>query len=374
MAAGLHAQRRSGPRLWVILAACAGALVIVASGLLFATRDHGSPASATATATPKLTVLSASPTGPGVAAGSSVSVRFSADLAPGSPLPTMTPAIPGRWAVLSPSLLQYQSSGPLVAGSTESITIRGGAGGVEGARGQRMVHTVTDAFTVAAGSTLRLQQLLAELGYLPLAFTAAVPVTSPAQEGNDQVGSFSWRWVDQAMALGPLWTPGTDNVITKGAVMNFEAQHGLKADGVAGPLVWSDLLTEVQSGQGDPLPYDYVVVSKTLPQTATVYDNGASVYKTLVSTGVAAAPTESGTWPVFLRYTVTTMSGTNPDGTKYVDPGIPWVSYFHGGDALHGFVRSSYGFPQSVGCVEIPPANAKVIYPLTPIGTLVTVR
>ena len=68
------------------------------------------------------------------------------------------------------------------------------------------------------------------------------------------------------------------------------------------------------------------------------------------------------------------MSGTNPDGSHYSDPGIPWVSYFNGGDALHGFDRSSYGTPQSVGCVEMPPANAAVVYPLTPMGTLVTVN
>jgi hypothetical protein len=68
------------------------------------------------------------------------------------------------------------------------------------------------------------------------------------------------------------------------------------------------------------------------------------------------------------------MRGTNPDGTKYADPGVPWVSYFHGGDALHGFDRYSYGFPQSLGCVEMPPANAAVVYPYTPIGTLVTVE
>ena len=67
-------------------------------------------------------------------------------------------------------------------------------------------------------------------------------------------------------------------------------------------------------------------------------------------------------------------SRTNPDGTKYVDPGIPWVSYFNGGDALHGYVRGSYGFPQSDGCVEMPPANAEVVFPYTPLGTLVTVE
>ncbi|MDA8266803.1 MAG: L,D-transpeptidase, partial [Actinomycetota bacterium] len=77
---------------------------------------------------------------------------------------------------------------------------------------------------------------------------------------------------------------------------------------------------------------------------------------------------------VYLRYQVTTMSGTNPNGTTYHDTGIPWVSYFNGGDALHGFVRAQYGFPQSNGCVEMPPANAAVVWPYTPIGTLVTVQ
>ena len=140
--------------------------------------------------------------------------------------------------------------------------------------------------------------------------------------------------------------------------MNFESQNGLKTDGIAGPQVWTDLLADVQSGHGDALPWDYVLVNQSLPESATVYKNGAAVYSTPVNTGVAGAPTENGTWPVFARYTVTTMSGTNPDGSHYVDPGIPWVSYFHGGDALHGFVRGSYGFPQSDGCVEMPISNA----------------
>jgi lipoprotein-anchoring transpeptidase ErfK/SrfK len=137
--------------------------------------------------------------------------------------------------------------------------------------------------------------------------------------------------------------------------------------------VWEQLLTDAAAGTADASPYNYVYVSKTIPETVTVYSNGAPVYSTRANTGVAAAPTASGTFPVYQRYRVTTMTGTNPDGSKYSDPGIPWVSYFNGGDALHGFVRGSYGTPQSDGCVEMPPANAAVVYPLTPIGTLVTV-
>jgi len=372
--AGEHARQRKGPRVWIVLTVCAAILLVAAGGFLVV--NHlGNQAAATPTKPPPvLKVTSVSPTGTNVAAGSTITVQFSTDLAPNSPMPTLNPPVSGAWVVLSPSLLEYQASGPLVPGATETVTIPGGDGGVIGSQGQHMDQTLTSQFTVAPGSTLRLQQLLAELGYLPLTFTPASPLTSPTQEGNDQVGSFSWRWPNQPLSLETLWTPGVNNVVTQGAVMNFENQNGLKTDGVAGPQVWSDLLSDVQSGKGNAQPWDYVLVSQSLPETATVYKDGSPIYSTPVNTGVAGAPTENGTWPVYARYTVTTMTGTNPDGSHYVDPGIPWVSYFHGGDALHGFVRGSYGFPQSDGCVEMPIANAAVVFPLTPLGTLVTVQ
>ena len=372
---GHHARQRKGPRLWLVLTLCALVVALGVGG--FVTVGHlraGQAGGAPPQPPPPLSVTSLTPTGTGVAAGSNISVAFSTSLAPGSPMPTLSPSVAGYWAALSPALLEFQASGPLVPGTTETITVPGGSAGVVGSLGQHLAQSVTSQFAVASGSTLRLQQLLAELGYLPVTFTPATPVTSPTQEGNDQVGTFAWRWANQPMALLTLWTPGADNVITRGAVMDYEAQHGLKTDGIAGPQVWTDLLADVQSGKGDPLSWDYVLVSQSLPESATVYKDGSPVYTTPVNTGVAGATTENGTWPVYLRYTVTTMSGTNPDGSHYSDPGIPWVSYFHGGDALHGFVRGSYGFPQSDGCVEMPIANSQVVYPLTPIGTLVTVQ
>ena len=40
-------------------------------------------------------------------------------------------------------------------------------------------------------------------------------------------------------------------------------------------------------------------------------------------------------------------------------PPCPWASYFNGGDALHGFVRATYGSPQSNGCVEMAIADRR---------------
>ncbi len=301
-----------------------------------------------------------------------VSVQFSLPLGTHSATPTLTPVVAGTWQRVTPDTEDFVASAPFGPSSTETVTVPSGAEGVVSAGGKTLAQTSTAQFTVAPGSTLRLQQLLAQLGYLPVSFTPAAPLSAPVEAAQPQEGSFTWRW-DEPASLESLWTPGNANVITKGAVMDFESQHGMKTDGIAGPAVWQQLLTDAAAGTIDQAPYDYVYVSESLPETATVYSNGAAVYSTRANTGAAGAPTAQGTFPVYLRYKVTTMSGTNPDGSKYVDPGIPWVSYFNGGDALHGFIRGGYGYPQSDGCVEMPPANAAVVYPLTPIGTLVTV-
>jgi len=115
---------------------------------------------------------------------------------------------------------------------------------------------------------------------------------------------------------------GTSNVLTRSAIMTFESQHNMTTDGLAGPQVWTALLAAAASGATDPAPWDYVFVAKTLPETTTVYQNGVVAYTSLANTGVTGAETASGTFPVFLRYQVTTMTGTNPDGSKYSDPGI----------------------------------------------------
>jgi peptidoglycan hydrolase-like protein with peptidoglycan-binding domain len=374
-----HAHSHSHRGRWISFGLALAVVAALATAGVLAARSHGSPTAALASVKPKVVPLEVIGTNPGANAtdvppSATLTVDLSAPLASGSALPVLTPPVPGTWSSVSSTELQFQSAAPLVPGQHETLTMPGGPNGMLSDQGQRLAATDTVSFSVAPGSTLRLQQLLAQLGYLPLDFTPATQPTSPQQEADPQQGTFAWRWANLPASLTSLWSAGAANVITQGAVMAFEQQNGLATDGVAGPEVWTALLKAASTGAADPQPYDYVVVSKTLPETVTVYKDGAPVYNTPANTGVPAAPTPDGTWPVYLRYQVTTMSGTNPDGSHYVDPGIPWVSYFNGGDALHGFIRPGYGYPQSDGCVEMPPANAAVVWPLTPIGTLVTVE
>jgi lipoprotein-anchoring transpeptidase ErfK/SrfK len=66
------------------------------------------------------------------------------------------------------------------------------------------------------------------------------------------------------------------------------------------------------------------------------------------------------------------MKGTNPDGTKYADP-VQFVAYFRSGEAVHYFPRGSYGWPQSLGCVELTLSDAQQAWPYLTYGSLVTV-
>lgn len=205
--------------------------------------------------------------------------------------------------------------------------------------------------------------------------TTLVPTSSTISNPTKlQSGSYVWRFRLLEKTLRPLWRVGTTNVILQGALMNFQLTHNLTTTGSMNSTTWQELLNAAVKNQVDPLAYNYVYVRQTLPELLKLYVNGKVKYETYVNTGVSDAPTQSGTYPVYERFLTTTMSGVEPDGKPYSDPGIPWVSYFHGGDALHGFIRSAYGYPQSLGCVEMPFAHAEILFPHTPIGTLVTIQ
>ncbi len=173
--------------------------------------------------------------------------------------------------------------------------------------------------------------------------------------------------------LRELWQPGSPDEITHGALMAFQSDHGLAVDGVAGPAVWKAIIAAEVAGTKSTAGYSYVLVHRDVPQSLTLWHNGKTILTTPANSGVPQAPTQLGTFAVYLRLKTQTMTGTNPDGSHYSDPGIKWISYFNGGDAIHGFERASYGTPQSVGCVELPVPTAGKVFPYTPIGTLVTI-
>jgi hypothetical protein len=300
----------------------------------------------------------------------------------GSARPQLSPSTPGSWREVNSHTLVFTPSG-LGAALDSQLQVRlpHAVAVTTGGSGLRTTNQIE--WTVPPGSTLRLHQLLAEAGYLPVVWQpsggrAGDVSRTPSAEAQAAVeppsGSFSWRYPNTPHQLQAMWNPNLATVITKGAVMKFENENNLTVDGVAGPTVWRMLLTNAIAGKRLTSGYSYVYVHREIPEMMTLWHNGQTIISSPANTGISGAETELGTFPVFEHLPETTMSGTNPDGSHYEDPGIKWVSYFNGGDALHNFDRASFGTPQSLGCVELPLAASAEIWPYTPIGTLVTIE
>jgi len=265
----------------------------------------------------------------------------------------------------------YQGSdggkgGPLVVG------IAAGSGGYWLAHGELSASD--------EGSVLRLQQLLASLGYLPLTWTppgqqAGTPLDAElATVTPPSAGVFAWSWADPPPSLAALWQPGVATEMVTGAVMAFEAQSGLPMDGVASPALWAALIAAARhpATGTNTVGYTYALATKALPETLTVWHDAAIVDQAPANTGISVSPTPDGTWPVYSRLQSQIMTGINPDGSPYADP-VQWVAYFNGGDAVHYIARGSYGYPQSLGCVEVSYQTGETVWPYLTYGSLVTV-
>ena len=334
-----------------------------------------------------LQVLSVTPAAgaKGVNGAAPIRVQFSAPLAANTPMPALSPRIAGSWqvegdtAVFTPAVGYFQDS-------KVKLTIPGGPNGmisVDGASagaGGLLASTVTESFTTGSFSTLRLQELLSQLGYLPLTWTqkANTAAVNPAN-GNAELaaayqapaGTFSWH-SGYPSALTDQWKAGSANILDVGAIRAFESVTGLTMDGYAGHTVWSGLFGALAKGKDNPNGYTYALASQNSPETITIWHNGHVVLRSPVNTGIAASPTVDGTFPVYLKFYFSYMKGTNPDGTPYDDP-VYYANYFNGGDAVHQFDRYSYGWYQSLGCVELPWDAAKTAYGYLSYGSLVTV-
>ncbi|MCL2769447.1 MAG: L,D-transpeptidase family protein [Solirubrobacterales bacterium] len=299
----------------------------------------------------------------------------------GARRPTLTPNIAGHWRELDSHTIVFQPEGfgaPLA--STLHMTLpRALSIAGDGPSAGSQTPTASLEWTVPPGSTLRLQQLLAQVGYLPLRWSragATVPHTAAAEVAaatSPPPGRFTWRYPNTPGSMRALWSEGQMNTITKGAVMMFESEHGMTADGEAGEAVWRTLIDDAINGRRHGGGYNYVYVHREVPESVALWHDGSTVLTAPANTGIAGAETELGTFPVFEHIPEGTMEGTNPDGSHYKDEGIKWISYFNGGDALHNFNRASFGTPQSLGCVELPLEASAKLWHYTPIGTLVTI-
>ncbi len=319
-----------------------------------------------------LRLLSVSPASGsrGVDGAGVITVTFSKPLPAGAPMPGVSPDVAGTWQREGDTVVFTPGTG-FVARSHVTVSVPGADGTVRSG--------YISSFTTGAYSTLRLQQLLAQLGYLPMSWQPALGAAIASGSLAAQLaaaytpppGTFTWRG-GYPRELYSFWKQGSANLLDQGAITGFEADHGMTPDGKASPRLWAALLRAAAAGKANTHGYSYAIASQGSPETLTIWHDGHRAFSSLANTGISIDPTPVGTFPVYLKLPFQVMQGTNPDGSHYADA-VQWMSYFEGGSAVHYIARGSYGWPQSLGCVELPYSAADQAYPILPYGTLVTV-
>ena len=393
-ATALMAAAAAQPKARIVAVSAVIVTVLAGSGTYLLT--HGRPAAAAvgargpaghSGAAAPLQVVSVTPK-PGarqVNGGAPVQIALSAPLAAGSPIPVLSPSVPGSWRSAGRALV-FTPAVPLPPSSHFTVTIPAGSGGLRAVTGGVLARTVVAHFSTRAWAPRRLAQLLGQLGYLPLSWH---PEYRGEQVAGTSDGADSWAAEQAVLAYSPpagkfrwdrgypvaltgQWRPGTFNVILRGAVMAFESEHRMAITGIPDQALWAAVRRAAAAGQDNRNGYTYALASKGSPETLTIWHDGHIVLSSAANTGIPVAPTADGTFPVYLRYLYQIMRGTNPDGSSYADP-VSFVAYFNSGEAVHYFPRGSYGFQQSLGCVELPYAAAEQAWPYLTYGSLVTV-
>ncbi|HVV91420.1 MAG TPA: peptidoglycan-binding domain-containing protein, partial [Solirubrobacterales bacterium] len=262
-----------------------------------------------ATGTP--TVAANPPAGTTISASTPIELTFSKSVKKilGSEKPKLSPEVDGTWSRPNAHTLRFVPSGfgvPLATDLTAELPEE-----VEVVQSDGSVKNATEVkWEVPAGSELRLQQMLAQLGYLPFKWTGEEVARTPeaqvaAATTEAPKGHFAPRWKNTPAGLKELWTPGKGNVLVEGALMSFEERNGLEVDGVAGPVVWEALMKAVIAGEKKPTKgagngFTWVSVSEDIPETVTVWHNGKTVLSGIsANTGIPGAETELGTHNVY---------------------------------------------------------------------------
>src|ERR1019366_1141602 len=256
-----HGKAPRHGRTWFLILG-AVLLVVAAAAVAYGIgkSSHGSNNGGGTTATTVKTVvtpLAVSSTTPAsgtttAASNSTISITFSSAISLGTSTPTLSPPVAGAWVQASPTTIRYDLAAPLIPSSSEVVTIPGGTTGIKARDGGLLPAGTSFGFTVADGSVLRLQELLAQLNFLPVSFSPTSTVPPAAKDMAEPVlGTFAWRWPNMPAELTSQWTQGLETVITKAAVEMFENQNGVTVDGLAGPLVWTTLLRDVAANKVD---------------------------------------------------------------------------------------------------------------------------
>jgi peptidoglycan hydrolase-like protein with peptidoglycan-binding domain len=226
-----------------------------------------------------------------------ISVTFSSAIASSSTLPALDPSTSGSWAVHGETLT-FTPTEAFVPLTEVTVSV---PAGIEAADGTMLARAEAATFEIVGGSPLRLQQLLSQLDYSPLSWAPSGSAISPsdavAQRAalfDPPTGTFSWRQTGWPSQLLSMWKEGHFNVMTRGLVMSFQADHGLDASGEPTAGLWNDLLSVLAAGDLNTGGYNFALANQAKPESLTIWHNGAMVLRVPMNSGIPVVAGRGG--------------------------------------------------------------------------------
>ena len=105
-------------------------------------------------------------------------------------------------------------------------------------------------------------------------------------------------------------------------------------------------------------------------QRTYAWEGDVLINSFVVSTGTWATPTVVGTFQIWNKTRIQTMSGPG-----YSLPNVPWVMYFYKDYGFHGtYWHNNFGTPMSHGCVNLTMSDSEWLYNWASYGTTVKVH
>lgn len=104
-------------------------------------------------------------------------------------------------------------------------------------------------------------------------------------------------------------------------------------------------------------------------QMLYVYRGSQLITGFVISSGVRAFRTVTGTYKIYAKYPAIDMRGPGYDLAD-----VPYSIFFHKGYAIHGtYWHNNFGRPMSRGCVNMVTEESAWLYEHAPVGTYVIV-
>lgn len=246
--------------------------------------------------------------------------------------------------------------------------------GAIGKNGQRMTSSAGYVQRVATTTPLKID-LSPPPGMLRAPRQTEVTITFGEEVANPEAAKAVFS-VDPPVPGKIVWTSANQFKFLPEAKWDYDTE--VKVTIKRGSKSFTGL-------RGNSIDREFVSTFTTAPlklidinlsnQVLVAYEDGVEVFSCSTVTGKSGYSTPAGNFRIYEKDDYVDMQSSPGDAEYYRVDNVPYVMWVVGGVGIHGaYWRSSFGYTDSHGCINVSVSNAKWLYGWTPVGTPVVIH